>query len=75
MRSDVNFVIYSNDPVENNRDASNILFSTKTGGHPNAYIVMQEDGNLVIYDDSGDHTHPIWASQSFDPNWEFDDDP
>jgi energy-coupling factor transporter ATP-binding protein EcfA2 len=75
MRSDGNFVIYLKEPVENNRDETNILWSTRTGGHPKAYIVMQEDGNLVIYDDDGDHKHPIWASQSFDPNWEFDDDP
>jgi hypothetical protein len=58
---------------DDNEKTLDLMWQSDTKGHPNAYIVMQEDGNLVIYDDAGDHKNPIWASGSFDPNWEFDD--
>lgn len=58
---------------DDNEKTLDLMWQSDTKGHPNAYIVMQEDGNLVIYDDAGDHKNPIWASGSFDPNWQFDD--
>jgi surface antigen len=36
-----------------------VVWQSGTGGHPGAYLVMQADGNLVIYTASGS---PIWAT-------------
>ncbi|MFJ1794080.1 glycoside hydrolase domain-containing protein [Kitasatospora griseola] len=32
------------------RDDGRLLWSSRTGGHPGAYAVQQDDGNLVVYD-------------------------
>ncbi|PJN23577.1 glycoside hydrolase domain-containing protein [Kitasatospora sp. CB02891] len=32
------------------RDGGRLLWSSRTGGHPGAYAVQQDDGNLVVYD-------------------------
>ncbi|QEL14334.1 hypothetical protein [Limnoglobus roseus] len=37
-------------------------WASNTAGHPGAFLVIQNDGNLVIYDASG--THPLWASNT-----------
>jgi exopolysaccharide biosynthesis protein len=48
MQSDGNFVIYGYpDP----------LWATNTYNHEDAFIVLQDDGSLVVYG-----TTPIWTS-------------
>ena len=37
------------------------LWSSRTYGHPGAYAVAQDDGNLVVYGSPG-NTQPLWAS-------------
>lgn len=32
-----------------------------TAGHPDDWLIVQDDGNVVIYD--GDH-HPLWATNT-----------
>jgi hypothetical protein len=32
-----------------------------TAGHPDGWLVVQDDGNVVIYD--GDH-RPLWATNT-----------
>jgi hypothetical protein len=40
---------------------NNILFQTKSGSHPQGFLRMQDDGNLVIYEQGG---QPVWASNT-----------
>lgn len=37
------------------------LWSTRTGGHPNAYLRMQTDGNAVVYTTTG---KAVWSTQT-----------
>ena len=46
--SDGNFVVYYLPASENHS-----LWSTKTGGHPGAGLLVQQDGHFVIYDNGG----------------------
>jgi hypothetical protein len=39
--------------------ATSPVFSTATGGHTGAYLLCQNDGNIVIYASDGT---PLWAS-------------
>jgi hypothetical protein len=32
-----------------------------TAGHPGAWLIVQDDGNVVIYDGS---SHPLWATNT-----------
>lgn len=49
MQSDGNFVVY-----DYNNTA---IWNTQTGGHPGAFLVVQDDSNLVLYQG----TRAIWA--------------
>ncbi|XP_066510859.1 B-type lectin plumieribetin-like [Hoplias malabaricus] len=51
FQDDSNFVVYTWKPI----------WASNTDGKPGNRLVMQGDGNLVIYDNSG---HPLWASNS-----------
>ena len=49
MQGDGNLVLYSdNQPV----------WYTHTEGHPGAYLMIQNDSNMVVYDVNG---APIWS--------------
>ena len=50
MQSDGNFVIYG---------PNGALWATNTSGNPGAYLVVQGDGNLVVY-----KPVPIWATNT-----------
>lgn len=50
FQEDGNFVIFED---------SKLLWSTSTSGKNGTKLIMQDDGNLVIYDVYND---PIWAS-------------
>ncbi|HET7013871.1 MAG TPA: CHAP domain-containing protein [Streptosporangiaceae bacterium] len=45
--------------VEHVTGASQVVWSSGTGGHPNADVIMQDDGNLVIY---GGASGALWSS-------------
>lgn len=55
MQHDGNFVIYDN------RDGS-AIWATGTFGTSGRKLIMQDDGNLVLYDR---FNAAIWSSQSF----------
>jgi hypothetical protein len=38
---------------------SAVLWSTNTWGHPNSWLVVQDDGNLVLY---APGPTPLWSS-------------
>jgi hypothetical protein len=46
MQSDGNFVLYGANYVP-------VYFVTSTQGNPGAWMVIQDDGNLVIYNQDG----------------------
>lgn len=50
MQADGNLVVYQGNTP---------LWSSRTSGHPGAYLVVQTDGNVVIY---GSDDFPIWAT-------------
>jgi hypothetical protein len=52
MRGDGNFVVYRNDDWST-------LWSSGTDGHPEASVVMQDDGDLVIYASDGKR---LWST-------------
>jgi hypothetical protein len=52
MRGDGNFVVYRNDDWSK-------LWSSGTDGHPEASVVMQDDGDLVIYASDGKR---LWST-------------
>lgn len=54
MQSDGNFVLYSEGTVEY------AAWSTGTNGNSYAYLSVQDDGNLVVYNSSD---VPIWYTQ------------
>ncbi|MFT3775282.1 MAG: hypothetical protein QM820_58790 [Minicystis sp.] len=56
MQGDGNFVLYGH-------PASRALWSTGTWGHPGAFLIVQDDGNVVLYD--GDK--PLWATGTVIP--------
>ena len=39
------------------------LWASGTGGHPNSYLRVQDDGNLAIYQPS----NPVWATNTVQP--------
>jgi hypothetical protein len=41
--------------------AGNAMWASKTSGYPNAFLAVQSDGNLVIYQ-SRTNLHALWAS-------------
>ena len=51
-RGDGNLVVYN--------ASGAAVWSSVTWGHPGAYLVVQSDGNLVIYDGAS----PIWATNT-----------
>jgi len=51
MQTDGNFVFY-------NHDYTQVLWHTHTYYHPGAYLNMQNDGNLVVYDFGN---APLWS--------------
>ena len=55
MQSDGNFVLYWT-PGKNK-----VLWASNTAGKPGAYVCMQVDGNLVVYNTGG---KPLWASNT-----------
>jgi hypothetical protein len=54
MQVDGNFVLYQNGTA---------IWATGTSSHPGAKVIMQTDGNLVVYDANG--TTPLWASNTY----------
>ena len=54
MQDDGNFVLYDqdNEPV----------WASNTGGNPGAYLAVQDDGNVVVYQDGS----PLWATNTGD---------
>lgn len=52
MQSDGNLVLYQ---------GRNALWSSQTAGHPLGWAMLQDDGNLVIYDTVG---MPYWSSRT-----------
>lgn len=56
MQEDGNFVIY-------NSKAGKALWSTQTGGHPNAYAMVTDNGGFSILTQT-----PIWARFGFTPS-------
>lgn len=56
MQTDGNLVLYA--PYET------ALWSSVTGGHPGAYLAVQNDGNLVVYEGP----KSLWSSGTVDPN-------
>lgn len=50
MQGDGNFVIYRNESA---------VWSSNTAGHPGAYLVQQDNGNLVVW---GPDIKPLWMS-------------
>src|SRR5262249_33547664 len=57
MQGDGNFVLYRGFKA----DPANAVWATNTAGHAGAYLVIQNDGNLVLYDAKG---KPLWASDT-----------
>lgn len=54
MEPNGDFVVY---------DTSNTpLWRSDTAGHPGAYVVIQNDGLLVVYDPNSGAALPLWAS-------------
>ncbi|KXZ43353.1 hypothetical protein GPECTOR_93g623 [Gonium pectorale] len=59
---DGNLVAYDMDNIEK--------WTTKTAGNPGAYLLLQDDGNLVIYSSEGKHRlweSGLWASDAVQP--------
>jgi len=52
MQADGNFVLYNFDGKP--------LWSSKTNGQNNAFLTMQDDGNVVIYKPDV----PVWATNT-----------
>ncbi|KAM0953378.1 putative bulb-type lectin domain-containing protein [Dioscorea sansibarensis] len=53
MQSDCNLVLYDN---------GNPIWASNTGGlAKHCYVILQSDGNLVIYNNNN---HPVWASNT-----------
>ncbi|MFD0532324.1 hypothetical protein ACFQ1I_46420 [Kitasatospora arboriphila] len=52
MQYDGNFVVY---------DGNTPVWASNTAGFPEARLVLQDDGNLVIYSGSG---QPVWSSNT-----------
>ncbi len=50
MQTDGNLVLYG--------PSSSVVWASGTNGHPGARLVIQNDGNLVIYSGST----PLWAT-------------
>ena len=59
MQGDGNLVVYKYDP---SLGIDRAAWASNTDGHPGAYVVIQSDGNLVIYQGRW----PIWSSNT---NW------
>lgn len=58
MQSDGNLVLYAKSGAP--------MWSTGTGGNPNATLAVQDDGNMVIYSSGGG---VLWSSGSAVPNY------
>ncbi|MFB9369000.1 hypothetical protein [Kitasatospora albolonga] len=43
-------------------DAGRALWSAGTWGHPGAYLFVQSDGNVVVYDDTA---RPLWSTRTW----------
>ena len=56
MQPDGNFMVYDVN--------GKAIWATNTSGHPGAALLMQNDGNLVLYNSSASNAMPIWASNS-----------
>jgi hypothetical protein len=59
MQGDGNFVVYHN--------GNKPIWASNTHGlHGNLHVIMQTDGNLVVYNPSnpGENEHPRWASNT-----------
>lgn len=56
MQNDGNFVVYYKTPVKNI-----VIWAAYTQGNPGAYLALQQDGNLVIYNSS---SRWIWQSKT-----------
>jgi hypothetical protein len=54
MQVDGNLVLYQNGTAR---------WATGTHNHPGAKVIMQTDGNLVVYDANG--TTPLWSSKTY----------
>ena len=54
MQGDGNLVAYTVD--------GRAAWASNTDGHPGAWCVVQDDGNVVVYDANG--THALWASNT-----------
>jgi hypothetical protein len=52
MQGDGNLVLYRN-RIVGCRIIREAVWSSGTCGHPGAYLVVQNDGNVVIYDPYG----------------------
>src|SRR4030095_7492639 len=56
-------------------NGTTVIRATRTDGHPNAMVQLQDDGNFVVYEDPAGPLAgtPLWASAS-DPFYgPFDD--
>ena len=59
VQDDSNFVVYDN---------GHAIWASNTVGHPgNLHLILQGDGNLVLYHPSnpGMNEHPIWDSKTY----------
>ena len=54
MQADGNLTIYD--------AAGKCIWASDTGGHPNAYLAAQDDGNLVIY--TADQRRSLWETRT-----------
>jgi hypothetical protein len=61
MQTDVNLVLYNPNCAQGSPGCPYALWALGTWGQPGNYLVMQTDGNLVVYSRTGT---AMWASQS-----------
>ena len=56
MQTDGNFVLYA---------GNQSLWQSHTYNNPNAWAVMQADGNLVVYSPGPTNVHALWQSGTY----------
>jgi hypothetical protein len=54
MQDDGNFVLYDQDNAP--------VWASNTDGNPGAYLAVQDDGNVVVYQNGS----PLWATNTGD---------
>lgn len=57
QESDGNFVVYDR--------SGNAMWASGTSGHPGAWLVVQDDGNVVIYGQVDEHSYTdLWSTKT-----------